>query len=173
MQTLATIGYEGASLEDFLATLLLAEVKRVIDIRELPQSRRRGFSKNILARALEVHGIAYSHIRALGDPKHGREAARAGRFDEFRQIFYAHIDRPEARDALALAATLAGEARSALLCYERNPKHCHRSIVADRLNVLYTFQVNHLGVVNGEAKRQFRTVGREGGVSDCTELHSS
>lgn len=152
VRTISTIGYEGALLADFIATLKLAGIEFLIDVRELPQSRRPGFSKNILASNLELQGIGYLHLRALGDPKHGREAARRGDFDEFRSIFAAHMDRPEAMTALAIAGTEAGSHSSALMCFERNPKECHRAIVADRLSVLYRFQVRHLGVRYGQAE---------------------
>lgn len=155
MTHMMTIGYEGASLEDFIATLRIAGVKRLVDIRELPQSRRPGFSKNALAQALEASGIEYSHLKALGDPKHGRDAARAGRMDEFRQIYNAHIERPEGVAALKIAADMAKQDHCALLCYERNPQDCHRSIVAHRLSGLYAFEIKHLGVQGGAAK-QFR-----------------
>lgn len=153
MNTLSTIGYEGASLEDFLETLAIAGISKVVDIREVPQSRRRGFSKNLLSAALSDRGISYVHLKALGDPKHGREAARAGKYDEFRQIYAAHLDRPEGADALQVAAHLASDEACALLCYERNPQQCHRTIVADRMAVLYPFQVRHLGVRDGASKR--------------------
>src|SRR5688572_16080609 len=66
MQTIFTIGYEGATLSDFIATLQVAGVRRVVDVRELPQSRRPGFSKNVLRTALEEHGFAYEHRKPLG-----------------------------------------------------------------------------------------------------------
>lgn len=153
MITLSTIGYEGASLDDFLATLRIAGVQTVIDVREVPQSRRPGYSKRVLARALEEKGMGYVHFKSLGDPKHGREAARAGRFDEFYQIYNAHVERPEAISALQVVGELSTKEACVLLCYERDPQHCHRSIVANRLSVLYTFQVRHLGVMNGAGGR--------------------
>ena len=79
-----TIGYEGADLFDFLATLKHAEVSLLVDIRELPASRRKGFSKNALQENLESVGIQYIHLRDLGDPKEGRLAARTGNFKDFR-----------------------------------------------------------------------------------------
>jgi uncharacterized protein (DUF488 family) len=153
MSILATIGYEGASLEDFLATLAMAGVEKLIDIRDVPQSRRPGFSKNVLAGALAGRGIGYVHLKALGDPKHGREAARAGRLEEFRQIYAAHLERSDGSQALKIAGELSSDESCVLLCYERNPQHCHRTIVADRLSVLYSFQVRHLGVQDGASRR--------------------
>ena len=114
MIQLATIGYEGASLGDFIATLAAAGVKRVIDVREVAQSRRPGFSKSALRTALAEAAIDYHHIRQLGDPKLGREAARAGKFDLFRTIINAHLDLPASREALNDAVSLANDKASVL-----------------------------------------------------------
>lgn len=153
MQMLATIGYEGSSIDDFIRTLKIAKISKIIDVREIAQSRRPGFSKNILANELSKFGIDYVHFKALGDPKHGREAARSGRMTEFREIYTAHMERPEGLEALRSVAEVAQCQTSALLCFERSPKHCHRSMIADKLSVLYTFRVVHLGVVQGNGAR--------------------
>ncbi|MFL0413360.1 DUF488 family protein [Sphingomonas sp. 179-I 2A4 NHS] len=146
MTMLATIGYEGASIADFLATLDLAGVKQVIDIRDVPVSRRPGFSKNILASALHDQGVSYVHYKALGDPKPGREAARAGQFDAFRAIYEKHLTLDAGQEALKSAVEVAKSVRSVLLCYERDSRHCHRTIVANAMSELYAFQIRHLGV---------------------------
>lgn len=143
---LATIGYEGASLGDFVSTLLAAGVRRLVDVREIAQSRRPGFSKNALRLALAEAGVEYYHIRQLGDPKHGREAARAGNFELFRAIFNAHMDVEASREALQLAVSLAIEKSSVLMCYERDPKQCHRTIVAERMIALSSLKIRNLGV---------------------------
>lgn len=146
MTTLATIGYEGASLEDFLDTLARAGIRQVIDIRDVPASRRPGFSKNVLARALAEQGIAYLHLKPLGDPKPGREAAREGRYDAFRQIYLEHLALPAGQEALRAATIAANSEPSVLLCYERDAKHCHRTLVAKAMAAVSTFHVRDLGV---------------------------
>ncbi|MEI9965338.1 MAG: DUF488 domain-containing protein [Caulobacteraceae bacterium] len=90
----------------------------VIDVRAVAASRRPGFSKTMLAASLDEAGIGYLHLRALGTPKAGREAARAGRTAEMRAIFEAHLEEPQAQMALAEAAEIAANRPSALLCYE-------------------------------------------------------
>lgn len=150
-KNISTIGYEKADISDFIATLHEIGVTQVIDVRELPQSRRRGFSKNILAGNLERQGISYLHFKALGDPKHGREAARRGDFQEFREIYRAHIELDAARAALESVAECAAAKPSVLLCYERDHRECHRNIIADLLAVHYSFSVRHAGVRHGIA----------------------
>ncbi len=146
MTTIYTIGYEGASLTDFIGTLRASGVKHVMDVRELPQSRRAGFSKRALSQALGDAGIGYSHVKQLGDPKHGREAARRGDMDTFRAIFEAHLDLALTGVALQEAATVVKQQPTVLLCYERDPQCCHRTLVVRRLEALDTFEVRHLGV---------------------------
>jgi uncharacterized protein (DUF488 family) len=157
VKTLYTIGYEAAALEDFIATLQLAGVERVLDVREVAQSRRRGFSKNLLAAALSAVGIGYTHLRQLGDPKEGREAARRGDIAGFQSIFEDHLELPETKDALATAAEICQCEATVLLCFERNPQLCHRTLVAKRLTDLCSLSVRHLGVVHNGVER-FRPV---------------
>jgi len=108
-------------------------VRIVLDVRAVASSRRAGFSKTLLAASLDEAGIDYLHLRALGTPKAGRQAARAGRTAEMHRIFEAHLQEPEAQLALAEATAIAQARPSALLCYEAEAKDCHRAIVADRI----------------------------------------
>jgi uncharacterized protein (DUF488 family) len=88
----------------------------------------------VLAASLAEAGIGYIHLRALGTPKAGREAARAGRVAEMRAIFEAHLEEPDAQAQLAQAAALAAERRSALLCFEADARGCHRAVIAEHLH---------------------------------------
>ena len=163
-RSLLTIGYEGSSFADFLATLQEARINTVIDIRDVPISRKAGFSKNALTQALETAGISYVHLKELGDPKAGREAARSGDFAEFRRIYAARLRKAETKTELRTAIDIAKEARACLLCYERDPKNCHRSLVAERMCDLADFRVSHLGVREGLAdgtKRPLQDDGRQ------------
>ncbi len=149
---LYTVGYEGADLSDFLATLKAHKIKQIIDVRELPLSRRRGFSKNVLASALAELGINYLHLKSLGDPKLGREAARSGDIAGFRRIYGRHLAGNEAKAGLADAMAAARKATSSLLCYERDHADCHRSIIADKLKS--DFKVQHIAVSPPVLKRR-------------------
>jgi len=91
-----TIGYEGATQPELVAALRQAGVERVIDVRAVPMSRKPGFSKNVLAAGLREAGIDYVHLKALGTPPAGREAARKGRWAEMNRIYAAQLDTPEA-----------------------------------------------------------------------------
>jgi len=124
-----TIGYEGATVGEFLAALKEAKVQRIIDVRAVPNSRRPGFSKNILRHQLSEAGIEYVHLRALGTPADGRAAARAGRTDDLDRIYAGQLELPEAIAESARMLELAKEKPSALLCYERDPAGCHRTLL--------------------------------------------
>jgi uncharacterized protein (DUF488 family) len=126
-----TIGYEGAAMADFIAALEAAGVTRVIDVRAVPNSRRPGFSKTPLRNTLAEAGIDYVHLRALGTPAEGRAAARAGKHDAMAQIYAGQLELPEAMAESAQLLDLAAERPSAVLCYEREPGECHRSLLLD------------------------------------------
>ena len=127
---LATIGYEHATLDDVIGRLKTAGVEIVVDVRAVASSRRAGFSKTLLAASLKAAGIDYRHLRGLGTPKPGRQAARAGRIAEMHRIYNAHLEEPEAQLELAEACEIAGAKTTALLCYEAEARNCHREIVA-------------------------------------------
>jgi len=124
-----TIGYEKATQAEVIAALAAAGVGRVIDVRAVPLSRRPGFSKNVLRNGLAEAGIDYVHLKALGTPPAGREAARKGRHKELEQIYAGQLELPGAIVATAQMLELAAERPSALLCYERDPGECHRSLL--------------------------------------------
>src|SRR5687768_10512584 len=94
MKRLYTIGYEGAALEDFLATLNQANIDVLLDVRELPMSRRKGFSKTALATALAQHDINYRHEKQLGSPKTIRHKLREdGDYKTFFRAFNRHLQK--------------------------------------------------------------------------------
>ncbi len=133
MNTVYTIGYEGTDIERFVQTLCAVGIEVLADVRAVALSRKKGFSKTALRNKLAEAGIEYVHYNALGDPKPGREAARAGKYDEFRKIYGKHLATVEAQQALkALEIAVEGKA-TCLLCFERDPNVCHRSIVTKAL----------------------------------------
>lgn len=124
-----TIGYEATTMTEFLAALTEAGVERVIDVRALPLSRRPGFSKTSLAASLADAGIGYVHLKALGTPKAGRDAAKKGDVATLEAVYEGQLELPEAQAQAAQMLSLAAEKPSALLCYERDPCHCHRTLL--------------------------------------------
>ena len=142
----STIGYERARLADFVATLRAAGVEVLIDVREAPWSRRPEYAKRALGAALAEHGVGYLHLRGLGNPKPGHDAARAGHVATYHAIFHAQLETGAARADLAAAADLARTRAVCLMCYERDAARCHRSIVAERLAAATGLAVRHLTV---------------------------
>jgi uncharacterized protein (DUF488 family) len=141
---LFTIGYEGKTLDELLAQLSDAGVRLLIDVRAVAASRRPGFSKTALSGALRERGIDYLHLRPLGTPKAGREAARKGRIAEMHAIFDEQLETPEAELAMEKAKAAASERPSALLCFEADAGHCHRAVVAERLAAADGFEIRDL-----------------------------
>ena len=128
-----TIGYEATTMTDFLAALTRAGVQRVIDVLALPLSRRPGFSKSSLAASLNEVGIDYVHLKALGTPKPGRDAAKKGDVATLEAVYAGQLELPEAQAQAAQMLALAREKPSALLCYERDARACHRSLLIEAL----------------------------------------
>lgn len=124
---LYTIGYEGATQAEVIAALQAAGIERVIDVRAVPMSRKPGFSKNVLAAGLREAEIGYVHLKALGTPPAGREAARKGQWEAMNRIYAEQLETPEAGAQAAQMIALAQEKPSALLCFERDPALCHRT----------------------------------------------
>ena len=131
MEALCTIGYQGATPEAFVRTLVEEGVGMLVDVREAPWSRRPAFTRAALAERLAAAGIAYRHERALGAPRPLRDRVRAGGDRAaFEAAYLAHLAAQD--DTLdRLARELTG--RVALMCYERDVRECHRRLVADAL----------------------------------------
>lgn len=143
--TVATIGYQAATVPSFLAALADARVELLVDVRAVASSRRPGFSKSRLAGNLAEAGIAYVHLRGLGTPAAGRAAARAGRPGRMRSIFLEHLRTHGAQAELGeLAELVRGGRRVCLLCFEADPAHCHRTLVADALAARVPIEIRHL-----------------------------
>ena len=148
MKPLATIGYESQTQDKVIADLRAAGVEVLIDVRAVASSRRAGFSKSLLAASLAEAGIEYVHLRQLGTPKAGRDAApvfgaavlahlpladERGQCDLDADDRLEHLAEPAAQVELVRATEIAGHRRAALLCYEADAACCHRAIVADRI----------------------------------------
>ena len=144
MRTIATIGYQAATMRSFLKALEDAGVDLLVDVRAVASSRRPGFSKTALAAHLREAGIDYLHLRGLGTPAEGRAAARSGRHEVMRTIFLDHMETPAAQAELEALAGLVEARQVCVLCFEADPSHCHRSIVAEELAKLRPVRVRNL-----------------------------
>jgi uncharacterized protein (DUF488 family) len=129
---LFTIGYEQTPAKAVLDELVEARVKLLVDVRAVASSRRPGFSKNQLAAGLDERGISYLHLRGLGTPKDGREAARSGQYDVLHKIYAKHLKTAQAKEELdELSALVKKSGAVCILCYERDHRHCHRRWIAE------------------------------------------
>lgn len=141
---LFTIGYEGEPQAAVIERLKAAGVEVLVDVRAVAASRRAGFSKTVLGASLGEAGIDYVHLRPLGTPKAGREAAKKGRIGEMREIFAGHMAEPTSEAAFQQLRALAAEKTTALLCFEADHAGCHRAVLAERLASEDGFKVVNL-----------------------------
>ena len=155
MKNIYTIGYEGAEVSTFIDCLIRRGVDVLIDVRELPLSRRRGFSKSPLSELLARNGIKYCHLKTLGAPKALRAALKKSRdYGAYFRDFNKYMAKN--RHILKqLSCTFAGAA-VVLMCFERNPAECHRSVVARELGKMVRIEPAHLQVERGDHHEQVR-----------------
>lgn len=144
-RTLFTIGYEQTPAKAVLDELQGAGVKLIVDVRAIAASRRPGFSKKQLAAGLDERGIGYVHLRDLGTPKEGRDAARGGDFRRLKWIYDKHLATPQAREQLdELSALMRKAGPVCILCYERDHTQCHRQWIAEAIEVRDRVKVRNL-----------------------------
>lgn len=154
-KTLYTFGYEGLSIDDFIARLKAAGVETVFDVRELPLSRKKGFSKTAFGLALREVGIEYVHLPVFGCPKPIRNQYRAdGNWSRYEKAFSSYLSR-QATEVKNLARA-ARESTSCLVCFEADFNFCHRSIVANSVVRAGGPRVVHLTVKAAAADRAVR-----------------
>ena len=143
--TIYTIGYEGIDINRFLSLLQDNDIETVVDVRELPLSRKPGFSKKVLADMLNLSGLEYIHLPELGCPKPIRNRYRAdGNWKRYTQGFLNYLDTQD--EALAHLAAMAAISNCALLCFEADYNYCHRSMVANAVNQSAGMRVSHIKI---------------------------
>ena len=141
-----TIGYESSELNDFITSVSEAGIEILVDVRDRAQSRKKGFSKTALSEALNSAGIEYLHLRQLGDPKEGRDAARSGQWAKFQKIYGKVLASETAQSAIEIIIELSETKSVCLLCYERDHNTCHRKCITDEIEKLTNKKARHLGV---------------------------
>lgn len=142
-----SVGYERyRDVNDFARLLADAGVERLIDVRELPISRRRGFAKTALGNALEDQGVEYKHLRALGNPKEFRDLYKSGSV-EVGRAGYQRFLLDNREDELRNLETVLREKRSALMCVEHDENVCHRQVIFEALrdHVGIELDITHIG----------------------------
>ena len=131
---LYTIGYTGFSLDSFVVRLQEAKIESLIDVREIPVSRKRGFSKSALSELLADRGIAYRHFRRLGSPRTLRhEVRRTADFEKFFLGVHRHLSEEDSQRQIVDAIDLARNSRSCLMCCCSDWQFCHRTCVVDEI----------------------------------------
>jgi uncharacterized protein (DUF488 family) len=128
-----TIGYEKQRIDRFIATLQAAGIRRLVDVRDVAWSHNPSYAKTKLEASLSKAAIAYTHLRALGNPKAGREAAKAGETEEFHEVFGAHLAGDEAQAALVQLKQMAEVEKTCMMCLESDPERCHRILICEAL----------------------------------------
>ncbi|OGT76276.1 MAG: hypothetical protein A2W76_05695 [Gammaproteobacteria bacterium RIFCSPLOWO2_12_47_11] len=155
MKKLYTIGYEGIKLDDFLETLDKAQIDVLLDIREFPISRRKGFSKNILCEALAEFDIDYRHEKRLGSPKNIRHKLRKDHdYEAFFKAFGRYLQK---QNGLLQELTEELSGNIALMCYEKDHTLCHRLPVVDALADMLGLTPKHLEVNSNEPRKTRKT----------------
>lgn len=143
--TMFTFGYEGVSIDAFIARLKKANVHSVLDVRELPLSRKRGFSKKSFADALNEAGIVYAHLPIFGCPKKIRNRYKAdGNWPAYVKAFDTYLAGQ--KEAVAVLAHFANKTNACLVCFEADFNQCHRSMVARAAARVGGFRVAHLTI---------------------------
>lgn len=142
---LTTIGYEGAAVHAVVAALAAAGIEVLVDVRIRAQSRKPGLSKSSLAAELARAGIEYEHLRDLGTPLDIRGEFRAGNLDEGRARYREYLlEDLDARAALTRLIAMAQERPTAILCFERDERTCHRLVICEELARSHDLHVEHL-----------------------------
>lgn len=138
---LFTAGYQGRDISEFVDLLEDQDVEVLADVRESPNSRKPGFSKHQLSDALRSRGIDYVHIQDLGNPDEIRYSDAST--DEILEMYAEHMEE-RWDEVLPEVSEMAAERRVCLMCYERSPEECHRTVVAEQMADRDVFEVVEL-----------------------------
>ncbi len=139
-----TAGYEGKTIDQFIATLISNHIDMIFDVREIPLSRKKGFSKTALSNILNENNINYAHFKELGSPKDIRDRLYSDHnYFAFFNSYREYLHTQEATMEIIKTAIEANKKMQfCLLCFENNPMECHRSIVAEEIyNSLDTAEI--------------------------------
>ena len=131
---LFTIGYEGLSLEQYIKKLILYDVHTLCDVRKNAYSQKYGFSKYTLEKACSGVDIRYIHVPQLGIESDKRQDLRSQKDYDILFDEYERTTLMENKESLMKVRSIIDtDKRVALTCFEKDPKQCHRSRVANAL----------------------------------------
>jgi uncharacterized protein (DUF488 family) len=148
----STLGCQGLGIDGFVSLLTAHDIETVVDIRELPLSRKPGFSKRALANTLKLAGFEYVHMVELGCPKPVRDRYRTdGDWKRYTKGFLKYLATQE--QAIAKLSKLVSKSKCALLCYEADFNFCHRSMVANALHDYGGVRVRHIETAKAKTAR--------------------
>lgn len=127
-----TIGYEGREIDEFIHRLKSFNITRLIDVREIPLSRKKGFSKSALREKLETENIEYLHFKSLGSPSNIRLKLKTdGDYSYFFKAYSKYLSRN--MDAITEIHNYIASGTNCLMCFERHPNKCHRLAVVNKI----------------------------------------
>lgn len=129
---ISTIGYEGKDIDTFLNILIQNQINMIIDVRNNPFSMNFCFIKDKLNGYLSKAGIKYKHIPELGIESSKRQNLKTK--EDYNELFKTFKETlPEQKESLNLVGELSKENRIALMCFEKEPEFCHRSVLSNEL----------------------------------------
>jgi len=129
-----TIGYEGKSIKQFITKLKFLSIDQLVDVREIPLSRKNGFTKNALKKELEANGIVYKHLPELGSPSEIRHKLHSDwNYDQFFKEYTEYLATEEPQRVLVKLSELSHMRRTVIMCFEYSVEKCHRRILKERL----------------------------------------
>ena len=127
-----TIGYEGRAIDEFVDRLKQFNISRLIDVREIPLSRKPGFSKTSLRERLEDENIEYVHVKALGSPSAIRNKLKTDwDYDYFFKAYSKYLSQN--MEVVKEVYQFISDGVNCIMCFERFPEKCHRTAVADKI----------------------------------------
>jgi uncharacterized protein (DUF488 family) len=140
-----TVGHSTRALEAFIQLLQAHGVKRVLDVRTVPRSRRNPqFNRELLPNSLGQAKIGYTHLKELGGLRHPLpDSLNTGWRNSSFRGFADYMQTPVFAAGLAKLMKFASRAQVALMCAEAVPWRCHRSLIADAL-VVQGVRVEHI-----------------------------
>lgn len=151
-----TVGHSTRAIDEFVGLLRQHGVKRLVDIRTIPRSRRNPqFNSEALAKSLRLEGIDYAHIKELGGLRHPRrDSINTGWRNASFRGYSDYMQTEELQEAVERLLQLCAGKRCAVMCAESVPWRCHRSLLADALTAR-GIAVEH---ILGGSRRQVHSI---------------